>query len=255
MEDAAILINARNAGEHLFLQNIQFPVGRHHRVSTINYLVYIVSVGVERIVHFLEHPGATEGSATYHGCIYAEFGESTNGIVARNQVSVANNRDVHARILLYLANECPVGLTSVHLRTRSSVNCERFNTAILKLFGKGNNNLTFFVPSQACLYRYRHIYGIHNGTRYFEHQGNILQHPCSGTFSRHFLHGTPKVDVENVGARRFNHNLCSVAASNGVFAVYLNDHGALFVAHGEFLQTLIHHAYECIGGYKFGVNH
>ena len=62
-------------------------------------------------------------------------------------ISIANDRDMNAWIILHFTNQCPVSLTSIHLRTGASMNGQSLYTAVLQLFGKVGDNQVVVIPT------------------------------------------------------------------------------------------------------------
>lgn len=107
------------------------------------------------------------------------------------------------------------------------------------------------IPTQAGLHRHWHIDGLDHLPRDFEHEVGGLQHTSASTFPGHALHGAAEIDVKDIGTGAFHHDLCGIAHGNGVFAVYLDGNGTLFLANGEFVETAVDHADKGIGSNKF----
>ena len=206
-------------------------------------------------MYFLEYPRAAEGGTPNHHSIHPIAFEGIQGSLARGDVTVANDRDAHTRVLLHLADERPVCLTRVHLCSRTAMDGERLDARILELFCQRYNNLVTFVPAQASLGRDGYIDGLHHGACNFEHARHILQESGTGALAGHALHGTTEVDVEHIGVGALYYDLGRVAHGHGVLAINLDSHGALGLADGEFLQTFADKAHEGVGGHKFGIDH
>ena len=162
---------------------------------------------------------------------------------------------MHAGIVLYLSDECPIGFTRVHLAARSSVDSQCFDAAILQLLSQTDNHLVLVVPSEASLHGDGEFHGFHHSSGDVEHQWDILQHTCSCTLSSHFLHGATEVDVEHIGMGCCLHHACCFHHRFHVASIDLHGYGTLLVLHAYLLQGAIHVADQCIGTHKFGIHH
>ena len=127
--------------------------------------------------------------------------------------------------------------------------------AVLQLLGQRHYYFVLGVPAQTGFGGNGHINSINHCTGYFEHAGHVLQQTGTSPLACHTLYGTAKVDVEHIGVGTLHYYLRSIAHSHGVLAVYLYGHWALGLAHGEFFETFVDHAYQGIGCHKFGIYH
>ena len=126
--------------------------------------------------------------------------------------------------------------------------------AVLQLLGQGGYHQVVGTPSQPCLHRYGQFYRLHHTVRYLKHQGDILQHACSGPLASHFLHRTTEVEVDHIGCRLL-HDACRLYHSLHVAPVDLYAHGALFIADGELVNSGLDGAHQCLGTDKLGIYH
>ena len=125
------------------------------------------------------------------------------------------------------------------------------DAAVLQLFGQGGNDKMLLVPAQAGLDGDGNVrHGIHDGTRYLQHEGDVLEHTGSGTLASHTLNGAAEVDVENIGMGLFDDNLCGVAHRFDEPSVNLDSNGALLIADGQFLDTAVHASNQGVARYK-----
>ena len=115
-----------------------------------------------------EEPRLTEGGAAYHDGIYAILVEGTVGISQRLDVAIADDGDMDARILLYLANQRPVGLTGIHLAARATMDGQRLDATVLQLLGQRGDNQLLVIPSQAGLDGYGQLHGLHHLLSYLQ---------------------------------------------------------------------------------------
>ena len=125
----------------------------------------------------------------------------------------------------------------------------------MELFGQRHDDFLRSVPTQTGFDRDGQFHCVDHSTGNLQHERHVLQHARTGSFAGHALHRTTEIKVDDVGMGALFDNLGGVANGNGVFAVDLYDHGALFVTHGEFVETATHHAYEGVGRHKFRVDH
>ena len=82
--------------------------------------------------HFCEEPGGTESSAADHDGVHAVAVETLACAFGRTHVPVPYYRYMYARVGLDFADECPVRLAAIHLRTGTAMNGELLYPAILQ---------------------------------------------------------------------------------------------------------------------------
>ena len=104
VENAAIFVDAFHALSHLFLEHVQHPICRHRLVSGGYDIADFKRRVVDGIAYFFENPRATEGGTSHHHGVDSPFFKSLSRRFARINVAVADNGDVHARILLHRAD-------------------------------------------------------------------------------------------------------------------------------------------------------
>ena len=176
------------------------------------------------------------------------------GYGCRSDISIADDRDRDARIVLNLANQRPVGLTIIHLATCSSVNGESCNAAVLKLFGKSGDDLMLAVPSEASLDCNWDIDCLDHLTGDVEQQRHILQHSSSSALACHLLDRTPEVDVDDVRTSLLD-NLGSLNHTLHITSIYLNHHRTFLLKNLELTHRTVDVADERIGRNELGIHH
>ena len=125
VEDATILVNALHIDAELFLQEVDFLIHRQWGCTRI----------VEIITDFLEYPRSAEGGSANHHGIHAIAIEGKLGFLRSGDVTIADDRDVDARIVLHLSDEAPVCLARVHLASGSAMDGKGLDATILQLLG------------------------------------------------------------------------------------------------------------------------
>lgn len=169
-------------------------------------------------------------------------------------VTVADDGDVHARIVLDFTNQCPVRFTRIHLGAGAAVNGKGGNAAVLQLFCQIYDNLAAGIPAETGFYGHGYLYGICHGTGYLQHLGDILQHSRTGSFAGHTFYGAAEIDVQYVRTRLL-HDTRRLYHSVRILAVYLYGYGALFVTDVQLLFGLADRAYQRVARHKLGVHH
>ena len=255
VEYAAQLVDALDALAHLLLEGVNLPCVAHDLLPGVDKRAVDHGAGVESLVHLLENPRTAEASAANHDGIYAVAVEALAGTLGCCHVAVTYYRYVHARIVLHLADERPVGLAGVHLCTRAAVYGESLYAAVLQLLGKGYNDFVVGIPPEARLHRHGDVDGIDHGTGYGKHLRHVLKHSCTGTLACHALHGAAEVEVEHVGMSLVDDNARRLDHGFNLATVNLYGHRALLVAHAQFLKALVDHAHECVGSHKLRIYH
>ena len=99
------------------------------------------------MLHLPEDPGATDAASPDHHAIHACLVETATAVFGCHHVAIANDRDRHAGILLHGADECPVGLTGVHLRPGAAMDGEGRDAAILQLLRQLDDNPMIGIPT------------------------------------------------------------------------------------------------------------
>ena len=110
-----------------------------------------VNLFAEREFLTTEYPRTAEGRSANHHSVDAVCVEGPVSIVQRLDVAIANDRDMDARITLYLTDKRPVGIARVHLTAGATMNGQCLDAAVLQLFSQGGDDELFVVPAQASL--------------------------------------------------------------------------------------------------------
>ena len=242
---AAIFVYAVDVYPQLLLEYVELVVEVEGGVG---------GQSVEVVAHLLEYPRASEGGATHHHRVYAIALKRRLCLLRRGDIAVADDGYMYARVALHLADERPVRLTSVHLRTCSAVYGERLYAAVLQSLGEIGYHQILGVPAQTCLHRHGGVDSLHHFLRDFEQERNVLQHAGAGTLACHLLDGATEVYVYDVGARLF-HYLCRLHHGVDVASVDLYAHGTLLVADGQLVHCRLYRAHERLSTDKLGVDH
>ena len=123
MEDTPTLIELVDIVIHELTQDVHIEcLGSQGELLT----------SLEEVLHLLEDPGlADRGTSDHHG-IDSISVEGSASFLARSDVSVADNRDMHPRVSLHSSDEAPVSLPGVHLGTCPSVDRECLDPTVLQ---------------------------------------------------------------------------------------------------------------------------
>ena len=223
MKNASILVDALDIYAQLLLQQVYFLVHRQRLWrQTVNTFIYL-----------LEYPRASKCGTSNHYGIDTIAVERLLGLPGAGDVAIADDGDMYARIVLHLAYERPVGLTSIHLAARAPVDGESLYAAVLKLLGKGCDDKVLAVPSQSRLHGYGHLDSLDNLSGNVEHQRYVAEHSCSCSLAGNLLDRTTEVDVDDVGRCLLDYP-CSLNHVLYRPSVYLYSHRTLLVADGKF---------------------
>ena len=149
VQDAPVFVQSGHALENLLAEYVHLP--RKGGWGKLFARLQIVR-------HFLENPRTAEAGAAYHDGIHSIAVETLLGALGSGDIAIADDGNVHTRIVLHFADECPVGFAGVHLATRAAMDGQCLNAAILKLFGKVNDDAVVVVPPETCLHRHGDIH-------------------------------------------------------------------------------------------------
>ena len=169
-------------------------------------------------------------------------------------VAIAYNRNMYTWVPLYLTNQCPVGVASIHLTTGSSVDGQGFDATILQLFCQLSNNELFVVPTQTCLYCDGQTHGFYYFLGDLQHLGNVLKHTSASTLARNLLHRASEVQVYHVGSGLL-HNFGCLYHRFYVATIDLNANGTFRIADSQFLNGRLHIANQGLGTYELRIYH
>src|SRR5512133_189655 len=104
--------------------------------------------GVKIMAYVSEYPGFAKGSPAYHDAVNPVPVKHFPGSQGSVHVAVTYDGNLHPGVVLYFANERPVGFPTVHLRPGTPMNCQPCNACILKSLCKVNYCLAALIPSQ-----------------------------------------------------------------------------------------------------------
>src|SRR5574344_1455248 len=244
MQDATVLVDACDAGSELLFEDVQFPGKRALRVS---------GTSVQIVAHLLEYPWPSEGGTPNHDGIHSVAFKALLGTLGGGDVAIADDGDMDAWIAFHLADERPVSIACVHLRTGTTVDGERLYAAVLQLLCQRGDNQFVTAPAQPGFDGDGDADRLDHLACDVEHQRDVAQHARTGTLARHLLYRTAEIEVDDIRMRLL-HNLCSLDHRLYVAPVNLDAHGALLVADGEFLHRTVDGAYQRFGAYELGVD-
>ena len=127
VQDATSFVQSLHALHHLLLQDVEIPT---------ESLLGQRLARREVMFHLAEDPGAADAASANHYAVYAIVVEALFALLGGHHVAVANDGDRHAWVALHLANQAPVGLACVHLRTGATMDGEGCDAAVLQLLGQ-----------------------------------------------------------------------------------------------------------------------
>ena len=129
------------------------------------------------------------------------FVEHLPSLEGRIDVAVAYDGDAHPRVVLNLAYEGPVSLSSVHLRASAAVDGYCGDADVLQPFRGVDDELGVLVPPEAGLDRDGCVVnGLNDTPCHLDHFGDVSEHSGAGSFAGHLLDGASEVNVDNVGS-------------------------------------------------------
>ena len=155
----------------------------------------------------VKYPRIADGPATNHYTINSILISVFQCLLWSVNVSIAEDWNIHARILFYFGNQRPIGSTLIHLRTRASVNGQRFDADVLQPLSHFHYIFRVIIPAQSGLYRYRKVSAFHNLFGHLHHFWNVLKQSCSGTAARDSFHRATIVNVNQIRVH-FRCDLC-----------------------------------------------
>ena len=145
-----------------------------------------------------------ETGAPHHHGIHAVAVEGLAGLFGGGDVPVADDGDLHARILLHLADQGPVRLALVELAAGAAVDGERGDTGILQPLGQRDDDLALLVPSEPGLDRDGQLDGLHHPAGDLHHLVGLAHHAAARPAPGDLVDRTAEVDVDQIrtGLRR-----------------------------------------------------
>lgn len=174
-----------------------------------------------------------------------------DGLLGGDDVAVAEDGDVHARVVLNLADEGPVGGALIHLGLGAAVDAEGGDADVLKAFGEFDDGFVVGVVAEAGLDGDGDMGVFDEGLGDVEHLGDVLEDAGACAFAGHFADGAAPVDVDEVGLLLFDYfealeELAFVGAED------LNTEGALSRGETHLAVGLFGLAVEGFGGDELG---
>ena len=221
-----------------------------HRFAVLHIIFYLP-----------EDPGVAEARAAYHDAVDPVGLESPQGGGAVGDVAVADDRDVHAGVVLHLADQRPVRGALVHLAARAPVDRERLYARVLQAFGEFDYDLGAVVPAEAGLHRDGFADGFHHSLGDRHHLVGVAHHARTGAASGYLGDRAAEVDVYHVGPVASGYlggavgHSCGLHHGLGDVAVDLYAHGRLLFGGAQFRKRLGGVAYQAVGGDELGIHH
>ena len=209
---------------------------------------------IEEVTHLAEYPGSTVGCSTNHHSINAIAIEHLSRLLARIDITIADNRNLDKRIVLDLANESPISFALVELASCATVNGQRSNAHILQTEGYLLDILRIIVPTQAGLDRYGLLDRLDNLLCHLDHQWHITHHTRACTSACNLLHRTAEVDVDNIGIGRLGY-ACRLDHRLDLIAIDLNSHRSLEVVDIQLCTRLPRITDKSVRRDKLGSHH
>ena len=147
-----------------------------------------------------ENPWMPERCPAYHYAVNSVSVKCFPSLFRRIDVPVADDWNMHPRIVLYLTYKSPVCLALVHLAPGPSVYGKCLNAGILKSFCQIHYDFRVLVPAETGLYGHRLLHGVHYHFRDHHHLVRLPHHPRAGSASCNLAHRTAEVDVNQIAA-------------------------------------------------------
>ena len=107
----------------------------------------------EQEMGLLENPRIADCTAANEDTIDAVVFESCDGLMRRNDVAVAEDRDVHSRVVLHVSDERPIRGAFVHLRFGAAVDAESRYADILESLSEFHDGFVVLVEAETRLHR------------------------------------------------------------------------------------------------------
>ena len=147
-----------------------------------------------------ENPWMPERCPAYHYAVNSVSVKCFPSLFRRIDVPVADDWNMHPRIVLYLTYKSPVCLALVHLAPGPSVYGKCLNAGILKSFCQIHYDFRVLVPAETGLYGHRLLHGVHYHFRDHHHLVRLPHHPRAGSAAGNLAHRTAEVDVNQIAA-------------------------------------------------------
>lgn len=156
------------------------------------------------MTNLAEDPGITDGCPADHDAIDAIAVPVFERFFGGVDISVAEDRDMDLRVVLYFSNEGPVCLSFIELTAGAAVDGEGFNTCILQSQGDLFDVFAIVIPSQSgfdsdgergCLYAC-------GGESY--HKIDVAENAGPCPIADDTFDGASEIDVQEVRTGRFD---------------------------------------------------
>ena len=234
-----------NRSQHMLFYNINLPLHliRSHIFSRLQVMF-----------HLLKNPRPTNRPTPNHHSINTILIKTLSRPLWSCNITIPNNRNSHSRIILHLTNQCPISLTSIHLRSRTPMNRQRLSTTILYSLCQINNNFRLVIPTQTRLHRNRYLHRLNHSLRDSQQLRHITQHARTSPLTSNLLHWAPKIQIQNIRSRLF-HNPCSLHHRIHILAINLYRHRSLLIMYSQLLLRTFHITYQSISTNKLCINH
>ena len=199
----------------------------------------------------LEYPRIANGGTTNENAVDTVASASLDGLLGSGDVAVAEDGDVHAGVVLNLADEGPVSGALVHLGLGASVDAEGGDADVLESFGKFYNGTVVSVVSEAGLDGDGEVCTTDEGFGDVQHLGNVAEDAAAGSFACHLADGATPVDVDEVGLLLL-HDVEALDEFILVGTEYLDADGVLLRGEEHFAAALLGIAVESFGSDELG---
>ena len=235
---------------------LAFELDSGHQMSaahlhTLGHSDFAFLLAPQQALGLLEYPGVADCPAAYENAIHTIAATGFHGLLWSGDVAVAENRDMHAGIVFYLADEGPVGGALIHLGLGASVYAEGGNADVLQPFGQFHNGFVVGIIAQTGFDGDGQMGPPHKGLGDAEHLGYVLQYAAARPFASHLAHRAAPVDVDKVGLTRL-HYVEALQQFVLVGTEYLYAYGVLLGGETHFAVALFGFAVQGLGGDEFG---
>ena len=167
-------------------------------LHTLGYGDRTFFLATQQPLCLLEYPWVADGTATNQDAVDTVALAGLDGLLGSGDIAIAEDGDVHAGVVLHLADERPVGRTLIHLGFGAAVNAEGGNAHILQPLGQLDNRFVVGIIPQTGLDGDRQVRPLDEGFGNPQHLGNVFQNATAGPFARHLAHWAAPVDVDEV---------------------------------------------------------
>src|SRR6056297_4710 len=110
-----------------------------------------MSTCFKKVLYLPKKPGVTNTGATNHSTVQSILVSHFYGSLWGVYIPITKNRNMHSRVVFYLSDRFPVGISFVHLCARTTMNGNSFAAYVLQTFGYLNNFYGIIVPTQTGL--------------------------------------------------------------------------------------------------------